>query len=332
MKSCISLTDTVNIANTLSQRIHYNEKDAVLTSKERLIVYAMISLLEPEDTKFEEFRYNITKFCRLLKIDMNGGLQKKRFSLMLEKLHTKGFCIEDAAGKEIRISRWMKTAYYDRNTKEVVLQLSNELRPYLLNLTGKSRTLFQLGYAINFKLRHTATLYALLHSAVGRKDYRIPIERFRNMLGTPYPKYFDIKHFVLEPSFAEINRHSDIWVAEKPIRKGKVVVGISFYVRYKTKKERKKIEKYKFPDNRITEKELMALPSGDWSPLIPYDDDDWRREEAIRRKKSYIGAKIEEYFIRRLMYEPSFVVIPIFKHLWNHKRRKRNNLKLALQT
>ncbi len=276
MKNDINLLNTVNQSNELSQKLRYHNKMSVLSAQEKLIIFFLASCIDPHDQIFDEVVLSISDFCRLLNISLRGGNQRKLLEQALYNLRTKGFWIVSNNGKRKEVGCWLSKGAIDYESDTVTLQLDNILRPFFLNLSNTARTIFQLGYAVKFKKKHTCDLYALCKSAVGLKRWVMPYSELRGMLGGGYNRYCDLKKRVLVPCLKEINEYSDIYVEVKSIKKGKEIYAVAFYIRNKTKQEKQDmgLEWIKFAneplDDRITDPSVFSN----------YDEDDIRRIEA----------------------------------------------------
>ena len=276
MKNDINLLNTVHQSNELSQKLRYHDKMSVLSAQEKLIIFFLASCIDPKDQTFEEIKMPISDFCNLLNISLRGGNQRSLLEQALYNLRTKGFWIVSNNGKRKEVGCWLSKGVIDYEEGIVTLQLDNILRPFFLNLSSTARTIFQLGYAVKFKKKHTCDLYALCKSAVGLKRWVMPYSELRGLLGGGYDRFCDLKKRVLIPCLAEINQYSDIYTEVKPIKKGKKIYAVVFYIRNKTKQEKQSmgIEWAKFSSGQTDATTI------DVSLFSCYDEDDIHRIEA----------------------------------------------------
>lgn len=248
MKNEITLTNTVNQSNELSQKLQYHDKMSVLTAQEKNIIFFLSSCIDPDDQHFEEISLKISDFANLLHIDLRGGKQRMLLEDALYRLRTKGFWIVSNNSKRKEIGCWLSKAVIDYSSGYVTLKLDDTLRPFFLNLHESARTIFQLGYTVSFKRKHSCDLYALCKSAAGLKYWVIPYRELQGLLGGGYDRYYNMSKKVLEPCIDEINTKSDILVEVKPIKDKNKISSVSFKIRNKTHKEKLRmgIEQLKF--------------------------------------------------------------------------------------
>lgn len=142
----LSLTNTVNQSNQLSQKLQYHDKMSVLTAQEKIIVFFLASCIDPYDQCFRKITLPIRDFCTLLHIDLGGGKQRKLLEDALYRLSTKGFWIVSKGGKRKEIGRWLSKGIIDYDLGTITLQLDDSLRPFFLGIRDSARTIFQLGY------------------------------------------------------------------------------------------------------------------------------------------------------------------------------------------
>ena len=239
MKNNVSLTNTVNQSNALSQKLQYHDKLSVLTAQEKLIIFFLASYIDPQDNSFRDVCLPMKQFCDILDINLCGGKQRKLLEDSLYRLSHKGFWVVSNGGKRKEIGRWISKGVIDYEKGEIILRLDDSLRPFFLNLRDSARTIFQLGYTVRFKKKHTCDLYALCKSAAGLKYWNIPYNELQGLLGGGYSRYYNLEQRVLRPCLLEINLLSDIMVEYKPIKKNNHVIAICFKIRNKTKQEKK---------------------------------------------------------------------------------------------
>ena len=111
--------------------------------------------------------------------------------------------------------------------------------PYLLELTKENQyyTHYQLKYILPMKSQYAIRLYELLKS-YQRNNYEwfFDIEQLKKQLNCEsYKDFKDFRRRVLEPAVAEINEFTDIKIAWEPMKEGRKVVRVVFYMVGKNK-------------------------------------------------------------------------------------------------
>lgn len=285
----LALTNTVNQSNQLSQKLQYHDKMSVLTSQEKIIVFFLASCIDPSDQSFQEIRLSIRDFCTLLQINLGGGKQRRLLEDALYRLCTKGFWIVSKGGKRKEFGRWLSKGVIDYDLNEITLKLDDSLRPFFLGLRDSARTIFQLGYTVRFKRKHTCDLYALCKSAAGLKYWNITWDELQGLLGGGYTRYYDMNKRVLQPCINEINEKSDIIVQYKPVKAHGKIIGITFMIRSKTMEEKRRmgIEEQKFEGTKKHDLYFAATAVFPELTQVQDTDDQYRlyaQEEKLQRQ------------------------------------------------
>lgn len=125
--------------------------------------------------------------------------------------------------------RWVWLVEYRKGEGTVVLGFSPGVAPYLTMLhTEFTRyKIKQVGQIGSF---YGVRLYELCAQFRKAGERTISLQRLREMLdlGEKYSDIKDLRRRVLDPSIAEINRHTDLRVTVTPQRRGRRVIGFHF--------------------------------------------------------------------------------------------------------
>lgn len=205
---------TVNIANEAVQKAITKEAAALSLQQKKLLFY-MISTLSENDKEFKFITISITDFIRLTGIG-DSGKSRNLLRKEIESFATKYFWIRE--GDKDRLYRWVDQAEIDYKKGQISLKLHDTVKGFLLGLSERSRAIFQLGYALQFKHKYSPELYAF---AASIKDfmlykktmYKIKIEDAYERFGNN--KYRDSaqwKRKVLDPAVKEINEKTDLYL------------------------------------------------------------------------------------------------------------------------
>ena len=207
-----------------------------LSLQEQKIILYLISKIKPNDKEFEEYEFEIRKFCRLCGIDYDNGKNYKNVKETIKKLSDKSLWVKLDTGKQVLL-RWINEASIDEKTGVIKLRLHNVMKPYLMEL--KSRfTQYELVYTLGMKSRYAIRLYELLKSYEHRGRWVVEIENLKKLLSAEiYERYVDFRRKVLEIALREINELSDIYAAYEVIKSGRKYVKIEFEVRVKGSQE-----------------------------------------------------------------------------------------------
>ena len=132
-KKAIKLIDDRNNpivkANALIQKSRYD-----LTVQEQKILLYLISKIMPDDVKFKEYEFSIKEFCEICDISYVGS-NYLYIQDTIKKLRDKSFWIDNGIS-EILLS-WIQSAEIEKNNSTLKIEISEKMKPYLLELKEK---------------------------------------------------------------------------------------------------------------------------------------------------------------------------------------------------
>jgi len=217
--------------NLVTQSNNLVEARYFLTKNEQLILYAMISFINPNDKDFITYKTSISGFARLL------GLHKRTISKDIDditsRLMTRFVKIETKDGWEKYT--WVKTIKVNKEDDEIILRFNDDLKPYLLDLR-KRFTSFKIKKIAFLKSIYAIRIYQLLVEYNNKKipNFTYELEDFREMvLGEKSKKYSAFKDFrvrVLEGAQKELDIESDLTFSFKAVRVGRKIRKIEFQI------------------------------------------------------------------------------------------------------
>lgn len=134
--------------------------------------------------------------------------------------------------------RWVDRIVYHDKQGKISLSFSAHLHPHLSQLIGKF-TRYTLENVKNLKSIHSIRLYELLAQYLEEGSRFIGVDDLRVMfdLIDKYPKYADLRKWVIDPAVEEINTKSNLMVSYKPEKKGRTVVRLWFTIADKKQNE-----------------------------------------------------------------------------------------------
>ena len=200
----------------------------------RLINVVLSNIKETDDVN-EEYVFKVKDFQEIL------GLKRKDFYKAVDKavdelLNTIIKIPLNDEQKSILKVNWISSAKY--NAGEVRLKISDELRPYLLEL--KERFLkHNLEYVLNIGSNYAVRMYEILknsfelHNRYGNKpEITISVDELRERLEVPrIYRYNHIKTRILEKSKEELKKHTDIVFDYEEIKEKRKVTHLKFFIR-----------------------------------------------------------------------------------------------------
>lgn len=202
-----------------------------LNSGEQKLVLAISSMVNPKDKEFKEYSLSVSEFAELMDIDINknSGLYsrlKRKSSLLLSKRLT----IHEPDG-DLQTTWFASIKYFD---KEGVMSfcIAPRLKKYYLQL--QQFTKYRLKNISSLNSQHSIRIYELL------KQYeKLKIRVFQNLddfkisIGlepNQYPRFYDLKKYALLVAQRELAEKTDISFDFEPIKKGRTITGIKFYI------------------------------------------------------------------------------------------------------
>lgn len=201
-----------------------------LTLQEQRCVLYAISKIKPEDSVFQEYTFEISDFYKLC------GLQKESYTelkAILIGLKQKTWWVETAPNEESTVS-WFNKVRTNKKSGTVTVRFDDDMMPYLLELTKNNQyyTHYQLKYVLPMKSQYAIRLYELLKS-YQRNNYEwfFDIDGLKKQLNCEsYKDFKDFRRRVLEPAVAEINEFTDIKIAWEPVKEGRKIARVTFYM------------------------------------------------------------------------------------------------------
>ena len=132
---------------------------------------------------------------------------------------------------------WVASAEYKEGEGIIEFEISNKLRPYLLEAQKKFLK-YRLENILPLKSSYSIRMYEILkdwlelNRRYGNKAEKIiSLDEFRQMLEIPKSYRFnDIKRFILEKTKAELAEHTDILFDYEEIKTGRKVTHLKFII------------------------------------------------------------------------------------------------------
>lgn len=226
--------NSVHIANVISEKMRTGQNMSLTLTQKKLIFY-LISLIQETDTDLNRTCISFSDFFKLTGVEYSGGY-KERLEKQLINFCSKCFWLP-VPNKNIKtVCRWLDEATIDYDNGMIYLKLSETIKPYFLDLAEKARTIFQLGFVLQFKYRYTPDVYLFVSRCKNlNAPYLLPIEEAYQRFGEgKYKNLTDLKRFVLDNAINEVNEKSELTVQVDYIKNKRKTTHICFIVRKKT--------------------------------------------------------------------------------------------------
>ncbi|MFQ0993381.1 replication initiation protein [Gilliamella apicola] len=199
-------------------------------AEQRLMLYC-ISKLNPQDPQQKQ-TITIEEFIKQFP-DVKPNNAYKQIKTAIDNLYERSIKVKDP--KRTKLFRWIQSAEYQNDEGVATIEFSNSVMPYLCQLE-RQFTKYQLRNISGFKRTYPIRLYELLTQYRSLKSRIISVLdlRIALQLNDKYKDYKELRKQVIDPSINEINEKSDLKVAYKPIRKGRSIDSLEFYIEVDT--------------------------------------------------------------------------------------------------
>lgn len=215
-----------------------NYKYSLSTMEIRIINYMIANIGSPKyDTEFHALRFGIGEFASLISDKKHGDIYKRTKETIKQladkSAWTKVEDEETGKTKEILI-RWIEEPEIEEGY--VTIKLNRHLAPYLLQMSGYIKSQFR--YSLEAQSRYTIPLYELLKSWEKVKDgiKIFTLEYLRTHLDAMVKTYDNFAAFdrrVLSVAVGEINDITDLEVTYEPLKQGRKITQIQFFIKRK---------------------------------------------------------------------------------------------------
>jgi len=114
------------------------------------------------------------------------------------------------------------------------------IAPYIHSLSKLGYTTIAIDEALKFKRFYTIRLYELIMQWESTGDRHIKIDDLRKAFQIDkkqYPRFADLRRWVLDPSITELNNKTELNVRWEPKKTGRKITSISFSFSKKNEKE-----------------------------------------------------------------------------------------------
>lgn len=210
-----------------------------LTVREQKIVLTMVSMIQPTDEDFKEYRISVKKFSEML--ELKGSVKYTQMKEVAENLMTKTIEIPKKDGGWILVN-WIASAEYKTGEGVINLSFSPKLKPYMLQLKNQFTT-YRLSNILNLNSSYSIRLYELMKKWQNIGRWECSVDNLRDKMGVEqgsYPRYANLKARVLNTAITEVNEKTDVHISFNEIKKGRRVDRVEFVIRHTAEKKKSK--------------------------------------------------------------------------------------------
>ncbi len=219
-----------------------------MTETEKNLLYMVVANIKKEDSPTMKYQVSVKEMAE---VTGSKGLMLEAYKQATRKLLTRVFETTLPDGDLLQAT-FISSARYKKGTGIIEIGLSDEVRPFYVQLHSKY-TKVQLAAAISLNSTYAKRIYELLCMFKNMKDktFRRDLTDLKTMLSIidsktgkdSYPDWTKFQKNVLDVAIKEINGHTDVTFAYKPVygdrpgRGRKPVAQVEFEVFYNAKPE-----------------------------------------------------------------------------------------------
>lgn len=201
-----------------------------MTINDAKLFKSIVSKINYKNSLFEDF-YIID----YEDLDLAGVPNLHRFREVKKSLKKLSNCfvmIKNEEGDEVELGLISNKFTYKKNTSKIVVEVHDDLKPYLLELKNKY-TRYQLENIKEFDSLYTLQIYELCRSWLAKGKFIMGVEQLRDYLNIEEGKYKlfgSFKQKIIQKAINIINDTTDILVSVEEIKQGRSVVKLIFNV------------------------------------------------------------------------------------------------------
>lgn len=211
-----------------------------LSLQQQKILCYLIAHLSENDTHETEKKFDIKTFFDFMEVDSKSY---ERVRENLKYLRDKSWWFANPDGSESTVSFLSKVRTNKRNGTAYI-NFDKDILPFLQQLRTQYTT-YKIYYIMTMKSQYSIRLYELLKSVAGKELWYFDINELRKifMCEKKYDRVNNFKQRIIEPSIEEINNKTDLNVTYEYFTEGKKIVGIEFYISYKSVDDRLDVDR-----------------------------------------------------------------------------------------
>lgn len=209
------------------------------------VITTVISMIDKNDSDFHLYVLKVADFKELAGSKGKvGGSAYKALKDACNELMDKRIEFDDGEEIGFMITRWIASAEYFAGAGEIEIEISQKLRPLLLQLKEGNYLNYELRNILPLRSTYLIRLYELLkheyNKIVKYKPnttavvHEIEIDWLREHFEIPdsYQYSSHIKRLIFDKAIEQFEKYTDLKISYKPSRKrGKKVLAVEFTIR-----------------------------------------------------------------------------------------------------
>lgn len=211
------------------------ESRYILSVNEQRLVFAVASMIHPDDIDFYPYEIKIRDLAAILNIDLNNAY--KNADRITDQLMRRVLVIPEDDGP-LKVG-WVSSCKYNNQKGTISFSFDPHLKPYLLQLK-RDFTQSKLSILAQFQSIYSIRIYQLLkqYKKIGYREFGV--DELKEILGIDKGKYSQFKQFrqwVLNQAkkeFEKKNEHGfpqcDLTFKLETIREGRKIAKVKFII------------------------------------------------------------------------------------------------------
>lgn len=249
------------------------ESRYTLSVGEQRLVFAVASMIHPDDVDFYPYEIKISDLAAILNIDLNNAYRDA--DKITDQLMQRVIVIPEDDGP-LKVG-WVSSCKYNNKKGSISFRFDPSLKPYLLQLR-RDFTQSKLTILAQFQSIYSIRIYQLLkqYRKIGYREFRV--DELKEILGIDKGKYVQFKQFrawVLNQAKKEFDKKDEA---------GFYQCDLSFNL--ETIREGRKITRVKF--NIVSQVYQENLPFMDTKSIFPLESERTSEKELLE-KLEYFG-------------------------------------------
>lgn len=189
----------------------------------------ILSKVKPSDKRDQEYVFSVQEYCNVCGIDDKSGKNYANVKKALKTLRDKSFWLIDEDGRETTVG-WLSKAKIDKRIGKVTVKLDEDIQKYIVGWF-EQYTQYSLCQVLPMQSQYSFLMFELLKSYANMKQHTFDIDDLKIKVGAiNYTDFNDFKKRVLDISTREINQYTDLEISWEPIKKGRKVVQLKYYI------------------------------------------------------------------------------------------------------
>lgn len=208
-----------------------------LRLEEKRILMVAISKIDSRKNVPESITITAEEYSQFFDIDVNAAYQQLKDAAITLYDRTIKLNTRDSKDRPVDDEiRWVyRRAIYHTREGKVSIKFSPDLMPYIGQLKEQF-TGYKLANVKSLRSIYSIRLYELLTQYLPVGERWISVDQFRDVLdlNDKYPRFADLKRWIIEPALEELNTKSNYDVRYSTEKSGKKIAKLWFFFNEKS--------------------------------------------------------------------------------------------------